>query len=102
MFDCWPPAEIACYRCEGRQLFQRGHYIRDPQTRYVCPHCKATTNTSPKGLLEIVRMVAARQDRDSIWYSERWLLTLSARYQNIELPITGSSGLEYDGPAWQC
>lgn len=93
MFDCWPPAEIACYRCEGRQLSQRVHHDKDSQTRYVCPHCKATTTANSEGLLEIVQMVAARQDRDSIWYSQRWFLTLNARYQDLELPITGAAGL---------
>src|ERR1700722_12387357 len=102
MFDSWPPVEIGCHRCEGRQLFQGTYRDKDSRIRYICPHCNAVTRTSVKNLLEIVQTVANRQDRDSIWYSQRWLLTLSARYQKLTLPITGASGLEYDGPAWQC
>jgi hypothetical protein len=102
MFDCWPPVEIGCYQCEGRQLFQGDRHGSDRQTRYICPHCEASTTVSAENLLEIVQMVAGRQGRDSIWYSQRWFFTLSARYQNLELPVTGASGLEYRGTAWQC
>jgi hypothetical protein len=102
MFDCWPPLEIGCYRCEGKQLFQGVRHPQDPRIRYICPHCKATTTTSTESLMEIVQMVAARQDRDSTWYSQRWFFTLNARYQDLTLPVAGALGLQYDGPAWQC
>ena len=102
MFDCWPPVEIGCYRCEGRQLFRGVRRGQDTRIKYICPHCKAATTTPTENLLEIMQMVAMRQNRDSIWYSQRWFFTLNARYQGLALPVAGAVELEHEGPAWQC